>query len=136
MLVEFTPAKFAAMIADPKIVLWLAEAAEGPGGFIDSRLDARNEHLPDLRQAEVARLHILDRFARRGIGSALLHLGHAAAAQAGATALWLTMYSGNNRARAFYEALGWRKVGNWAFTLANKSYPNDVLAITVAPAAL
>lgn len=132
VLAEFTAAQFAGTIAAPATVFWLAEAPEGPVGFVHLRLGARTEHLRDAQQAEVSRLYLLDRFARRGLGRALLQRCHAAAAEAGATALWLTMYAGNDRARAFYHALGWRKVGDCAFTLADKSYPNDVLAIPVS----
>ncbi len=134
VLGEFTAARLAATLAAPATVFWLAEAAEGPVGFVDLRLGRCTEHVRDPRQAEVSRLYVLDRFARRGIGRALLQRCHASAVGADAIALWLTMYSGNTRARAFYHALGWRKVGDWAFTLGEKSYPNDVLAIPVAAA--
>lgn len=128
---EFTTANFTAALAVPENVFWLAEAAAGPVGFADLRLGARTDHLSDLQQAEVARLYVLNRFTRRGIGHALLRHCHTASARDGATALWLTMYSRNAHARAFYHALGWRKIGDWAFTLAGQSYPNDVLATTI-----
>jgi hypothetical protein len=44
------------------------------------------------------------------------------------------MYAGNDRARAFYLAQGWAQVGTLAFTLAGKSYPNDVFALHLLPA--
>jgi ribosomal protein S18 acetylase RimI-like enzyme len=131
VLAEFSPEKIAATLGATDTVFWVAEAAEGVVGFADLRLGARTWHLAAPRQAEVSRLYLLERFTRRGIGRALLQRCHTTAGQWGATALWLTMYAGNARARAFYQALGWRKVGDWAFTLADKSYPNDVLAAPV-----
>lgn len=131
VLGEFTATKLTAALADPQTVFWLAEATDGPVGFAHLRLGAHNEHVPDRRQAEVSRLYVLNRFSRRGLGRALLARCHTTAADSGATALWLTMYGGNDHARAFYRTLGWRKVGDWAFTLAGESYPNDVLAIAV-----
>ncbi|HLP03474.1 MAG TPA: GNAT family N-acetyltransferase [Opitutaceae bacterium] len=132
LLAEFNPERIAATIAAPDAVFWIAEAAEGMIGFAHLHLGARTEHLAAQRQAEVSRLYVLGRFARRGIGRALLQQCQAAAAQWGADALWLTMYTGNAKARAFYQALGWTKIGDWAFTLAGESYPNDVLALSLA----
>lgn len=129
---EFTMPAFATALADPEAAFWLAEAADGPVAFVDLRLGARTPSVTDLRPAEVARLYVLERFARRGIGHALLQHCHATAAAAGVTTLWLAMYAGNDRARTFYHALGWRKVGDLAFRLGGQSYPNDVFAIAVA----
>ncbi len=134
VLAEFTAPAIAAAIAKPDAVFWVAESTEGIVGFADLRLGARSEHLSAAQQAEVARLYVLDRFARQGIGRTLLAHCRTTAADHGATALWLSMYAGNDRARAFYLAQGWTKVGTLAFNLAGKSYPNDVFALNLPPA--
>lgn len=132
ILAEFNHAKLAATLAAPDTVLFVAEAHDRLLGFVDLRLGKSTDHLASaVRQAEVSRLYILNRFARRGIGRALLGQCHTTAAGFGTTALWLTMYGANERARAFYRALGWQKVGDTHFILDGKSYPNDVLVLPV-----
>ena len=135
VLAEFTASAMGAALARPGTAFWIAEASEGLVGFADLRLGARSVHLAAAHQAEVARLYVLERFARRGIGRTLLAHCRTTAAAHGATALWLSMYTGNDRARAFYLAHGWEKVGALSFQLADKSYPNDVLALHWPPAA-
>ncbi len=135
VLAEFTAPALAAALAAPGTTFWVAEASEGLVGFADLRLGVRTEHLATVHQAEVARLYVLPRFARQGIGRTLLAHCRTTATDHGATALWLSMYAGNDRARTFYLAQGWTKVGTLAFTLAGKSYPNEVLALHWPPAA-
>lgn len=131
VLAEFTAAVFAAAIAAPGAVFWVAETDGGLLAFGDLRLGERTGHLAAPDQAEVARLYVLERFARCGIGRTLLDLCRGSAVEAGVAELWLSVYAGNARARSFYDALGWRKVGDLAFELGGQAYPNDVLAFSL-----
>ncbi|HLP07767.1 MAG TPA: GNAT family N-acetyltransferase [Opitutaceae bacterium] len=129
VLREFTVAKTTELLASPANRLWLAEAEEGIVGFAHLRLHAPTEHLDAAQPAEVSRLYVLERFARRGIGRSLLERCRTSAAEEEANALWLTVYSGNPRARAFYQRLGWRKIGDTTFVLDGQAYANEVFAL-------
>lgn len=49
--------------------------------------------------------------------------------------LWLTAWSGNTRARAFYRALGYVDVGGTTYAFEGNSYANRVLVKEVAAGA-
>jgi ribosomal protein S18 acetylase RimI-like enzyme len=62
-------------------------------------------------RAEVKFLYVDNRFQRRGLGRALLDRMRRAMAAAGFPGIALAVVVGNDRAIAFYEALGGRQIG-------------------------
>ncbi|MDF9833214.1 putative N-acetyltransferase YhbS [Ereboglobus sp. PH5-5] len=72
---------------------------------------------------------MLERFTRQGVGSRLLRhaTGHAFAA--GATAVWLSAWAGNQRAIDFYKKHNWLHVGETSFMLGAVAHPNHIFAI-------
>ena len=47
--------------------------------------------------------------------------------RSGSEALWLTVWSGNTRALAFYNASGYLDVGTSTYTFQGNSYENRVM---------
>lgn len=129
VLAEFTERRMAERIASADAFVWVAEADGGLVGFADMSLSQRSELLPDARQAEIARLYVLERFTRKGIGKTLLQRCAQTAFERGAAVIWLSVWSGNERALAFYRGQGWTRVGGITFTLGAAAYPNDVFAL-------
>ncbi|WP_277509767.1 GNAT family N-acetyltransferase [Ereboglobus sp. PH5-5] len=107
----------------------MAETSDGIIGFADVTLPAATPSLPDAAQAEITRLYVLERFTRQGVGSRLLRhaTGHAFAA--GATAVWLSAWAGNQRAIDFYKKHNWLHVGETSFMLGAVAHPNHIFAI-------
>ena len=86
----------------------LAEAEGEPAGFI--RAGRVSEPLAEGADGHIFALYILERHQRRGIGRNLMGLAAAAWHKQGGKALSVGVLSANQRARAFYEALGARFV--------------------------
>jgi ribosomal protein S18 acetylase RimI-like enzyme len=78
-------------------------------------------------RVEIARLYVDTHAKRRGVGRALIeHL----AATAGDRPIELTVVADNLEARAFYQALGFQRIGARAFDFAGVSIPTLVLERT------
>ncbi len=79
---------------------------------------------PDSSPAEIETLYVLPRFQGQGVGRLLLE-----AIVAEYASVELTVWDENSRAIAFYEAFGFRKVGESFFELnENERYRNFRLA--------
>jgi ribosomal protein S18 acetylase RimI-like enzyme len=89
---------------------WIAVHADGRVlGFVAGG-PPRDEDVP-LPAAEVYAIYVQPEAWRNGAGRALLETAVAHWSTRGATTLVLWVFEDNARARAFYEALGWRADG-------------------------
>lgn len=131
---EHAVEKYRAWLDDGRTAIWLAEAEPGaaPVGYLV--LTA-----PDLPRAEVRpgdlevkRVYLLHRFQGAGIGRRLMEEARRHAAAQGAERLLLGVYSGNAAAIAFYERLGYRKIGTREFRVGRNGYHDFILARGVA----
>ena len=88
---------------------WLAQRDGRPVGFVSSG-PPRDEDVP-LSTAEVHAIYVLPEAWRGGVGRALLETatGHWRARGSGTLVLWVL--EDNDRARRFYEAMGWQPDG-------------------------
>lgn len=125
--------KYAAYLRDPASVVWIAEVAPGgaPVGYLV--LTTPDLPLPDLtsRDAEVKRVYLLNRFQGAGIGRQLMRTAEAHAKTESRRRLLLGVYSGNADAIAFYEKLGYRKVGTRRFNVGDNTYDDLVMALSL-----
>jgi diamine N-acetyltransferase len=128
VLEHFTEQRVRAAILEPDTRYWVAEASGGILGFVEFRRGVRTHCLSDLRQAEVSRLYVLERFTRHGIGRGLLDRCREDAKSFGASAMWLSVYSENARAMDFYRSSGWRLAGETGFLLGGVNYLNYVFS--------
>lgn len=129
VLAEFTEPRIRQHLARPGTTLWLAETDTGIVGFADVTAPAITPALPDTVQAEITRLYVLERFTRQGIGEKLLHHTAAHAFASGATAVWLSVWTGNQRAIDFYKKQNWLHVGETSFPLGGTAHPNHIFAL-------
>ena len=82
---------------------------------------------PGGTDAELVRLYVQRPFQGKGLGTDLLHRAEEAAAHQGVGALWLSAWSGNRIALAFYRANGYRTAGTSEYVFEDRSYETDVL---------
>lgn len=122
--------RFDERLREPHRRCLLAEehASAGLLGFAEVRLDTRAAPDGGVTGAELVRLYVQPRWQHAGLGRRLLREAEDAAAAAGAAHLWLTAWSGNDRARAFYAALGYEDVGESRITFQGRAYENRVFA--------
>ena len=76
---------------------------------------------------ELVRLYVQPAAQRAGLGRRLLRESELICEGSGSDILWLTVWSGNTRALAFYRALGYVDVGASTYTFQGNSYENRVM---------
>ena len=75
---------------------------------------------------ELVRLFVHPRAHRQGIGAALLGRAEGFARERGAPTLWLTAWSGNVEARAFYARQGYEDIGETRYVFEDQAYENRI----------
>jgi ribosomal protein S18 acetylase RimI-like enzyme len=120
----FTPENILALMADPSVVLLVAEAEANLAGYIVMRFDSYHADVP----IEIETLYVQDSFAGRGIGSALLTRARGIAmAKTGDRAIWLVVNSRNEKAISFYRSRGMTQDGIASFELGGIKHENKVM---------
>jgi diamine N-acetyltransferase len=122
-LAGYSPDAFAPRLADPAMSFVLAEAAGHLIGFAEVH-HASACPADAHANAELVRLYVQQPFQRQGVGAGLLRRAEERAHAAGADALWLSAWCGNERALAFYPALGYKDVGGAEHVIEGRAYPN------------
>jgi len=94
---------------NPEMCAWMAELDGIPAGFVSCG-PPRDADLA-RPTAEVYAVYVRPDLIRRGVGRALLGRAVGQLLADGATDLVLWVFERNAPARAFYEAMGWRRDG-------------------------
>ena len=133
---SFSTATMQALIEHTDTVLRVAERQGHLIAFAQLTLGARPggaPSLPSVLPVELDRLYVQEPVTGQGLGRALLGDAEAQVLARGATSLWLTVWVGNARARAFYAALGYADVGQAWFEMDDLRYENRVLSKSLKP---
>ena len=134
----YSPDAFTARFVQPATHFLLAERSGHLLGFAEISLTSSLPDAPPnasiVNGAELARLYVQRPFKRLRIGGALLRRAEALAADNAASCLWLTAWSGNAPACAFYAASGYSDVGATHYMIEGNTYENRVFvkALTTA----
>jgi ribosomal protein S18 acetylase RimI-like enzyme len=125
--------KYRGWLSDADSVVWLAEVPPGGGPVGYLVLTKPDLPLADLgpEDLEVKRVYLFHRFQGRGLGAQLMDAAAAEARRRGKRRLLLGVYSKNEAAIAFYERLGYRRVGERPFQVGHNTYHDFVLALTL-----
>jgi diamine N-acetyltransferase len=122
-LAGYSPEAFAPRLADGDTSFVLAEAAGHLVGFAE--LHRASACPADARaRIELVRLYVQRPFQRQGIGAQLMKHAEQRARAGGADALWLSAWCGNERALAFYPAMGYKDVGAAEHVIEGRAYAN------------
>lgn len=113
--------------------LWLAEAdpSGAPLGYLVLAAATLPVEHPRADDLEVKRIYLLRQYHGQGIGKRLMAEAIRCATQAGASRLLLGVYSRNDAAVAFYEHLGFQRVGNRWFRVGEHDYDDFVMALAL-----
>jgi ribosomal protein S18 acetylase RimI-like enzyme len=120
-------------LADGAKRLWLAEAEGGaPVGYAVSA--PPDLPLPDLgpHDIEVKRIYVLHRFHGGGVGWRLMQAALDEARRVGRRRALLGVYSGNAQAIAFYERVGFRRVGERKFRVGETWCDDFIFGMMIA----
>lgn len=128
VLTQFTPQRFEHCINSTRHRVIVAEQGEHLLGYALLDFDSYQPAVPHT-STELQSLYVLPRFARQGIGSALLHAcANAAQDQAADATYWLSVNSQNHNALAFYASHQFEQYGTLFFELDSVRYANQILA--------
>ncbi|MDR3763284.1 MAG: GNAT family N-acetyltransferase [Acidobacteriota bacterium] len=120
---ELTPARFGEYLADPNLVLLLAEDDGAPVGYLMLALRSVQElaaaHADAATLGELRKLYVDPAHHGRGAAQELMHAALQVLQDSGAAAVWLSTYSLSLRAHAFYTRQGFVKVGEKLFQVGS-----------------
>ncbi len=128
--VQHAASQYAAWLADAKYRLCLAEVKGAPVGFVVLSP-------PDLPVAvtqddiELKRIYLLHRFQGGGLGRALLEWSAVQARMMGKKRLLLGVKADNTAALAFYERVGFVRVGERKFLVGNMWCDDYILSLSL-----
>jgi diamine N-acetyltransferase len=123
----YSPGAFEKRLQEPGVEISLATSGDYLVAFLD--LDSTTKcPASSVHGIEVLRLYVQSPFQRSGVGRHLMLLAERKALERDAPHIWLTAWSGNTRALAFYPALGYRDVGSTQYIIEGKTYENRVFA--------
>lgn len=116
-------------IGDPTRVVWIAEDRDGCAiGYAMLRLGGDEPGIVGDQPAEVQRIYADPAWHGRGVGAALMGacIDHAVASAC--DVIWLGVWERNPRAIAFYEKMGFVKVGRHTFLVGRDVQHDFVMA--------
>ena len=123
----YSQESFAARLADPNTRFILAEVNGHLVAFAEVAF-GRVCPEPGIAQVEIARLYVQRHFQRLGIGQTLVRGAERLATEHGLESVWLTAWSGNIPALAFYPAVGYRDIGVTTYVIEGQGYENRIFA--------
>ena len=126
---QHAPQVYASWLANPACGCWLAEADTGGAPVGYQVLGPPDLALADLSadDVEIKRLYLLHRFQRRGLGRLLMDVAGDWARERGCRRLLLGVYSRNLPALAFYDRVGFTRVGERHFRVGANDYFDYIL---------
>ena len=129
---EHTPDRYRAMLQDDHFVILIAKVGENLAGLA---LLVQAPAPPEIKSAamlELRRFYIDPAYHGRGVSNVLMQAVLAVAAQRGEPSLWLSAFSGNGRAIAFYKRWGFYIAGEHDF-IVGTDRQRDYLMLYEAP---
>lgn len=130
VLNNYSPDAFSVRLMEQDTTFVIAERGGCSLGFCEV---ARSRQCPvaaAVGKVELVRLYVQRSSQRLGLGRALMGRAEMLAMEASADSLWLTAWTGNAQALAFYHALGYNAVGATAYAFEDQIYENKVLVKT------
>lgn len=122
---------FAAEIADPANVWFVAEVADETAGYAKLATGPAHHSVTGEAPIEISRLYAEQRFHGRGVGRALIDACFEEARRRHARTVWLGVWEHNHRAIAFYEKCGFVRCGATTFLLGKDVQTDDVMSVTL-----
>ncbi|HEX8926034.1 MAG TPA: GNAT family N-acetyltransferase, partial [Terriglobales bacterium] len=119
MAKELTPERFRAYLEDDRVVILVAETPLGLAAYAHLARESSNAQVQSPLQCEVRRFYVDAAYHGRGVADVLMTEALACLADGGEGAVWLSVFSGNERAIAFYKRWGFQIVGTQYFLVGS-----------------
>jgi ribosomal protein S18 acetylase RimI-like enzyme len=129
-LAGHTPVHWRDQLESGEFVVRLVEEGDELAGFI--KLGPLRLPVEAQGQAvELRQLYVLGPWQGSGAARALMDWGMAAARRRGADELYLSVFTGNHRARRFYARYGFEEVGPYAFMVGNQADEDLIMRLAL-----
>lgn len=115
----YTPEKLGKELRNPDSSFYILKSEAEILGYLKLNINgAQSEDLAE-NSLEVERIYIRSKHLRHGYGQKLLQFAEKEANRKAKRAIWLGVWEHNERAKAFYEKMGFKKVGAHDFYLGS-----------------
>lgn len=128
---HFQVPAIAALLLDPRCTTLLAESGRHLAGYAVLRAGTTPPCVTGANPLQLERFYLGAEATGRGEGARFLRAVQAEARILGALTLWLGVYHRNARAIGFYEARGFRRVGERDFPFGGTIFVDPVYAVMV-----
>ena len=125
---NFTAKLLEEQIADDSATFLLGSIANRFIGYTHVRLSVAPACVAGPDPVELSRLYLEQSFHGQGYGSALMRASLCEARARNGQTLWLSVYSENIKARAFYVAMGFLEIGARDFLFGGRIYNDPVMS--------
>jgi GNAT superfamily N-acetyltransferase len=124
---SFQLAAVRAELKKPTTHFWLAEHGQATVGML--KMNPAQPPIAGLgkRPVELSRLYLEKDWIGKGVGSALMEYGQTWAAQGKHDICWLMVWTGNQKALAFYRRWGFEVAGTMNYQVGQSTLPAYVM---------
>jgi tRNA (guanine37-N1)-methyltransferase len=112
---ELPPSRFRTLLEDPNLIVLLAEASQRVVAYMVVARCSLHPELSSSASAEFRKLYLDPAHHGTGLADALMHCALSILQSEGPRPIWLSVFSENPRAIAFYKKWGFEVVGTQEF---------------------
>ena len=123
----FQPSKILNEINTLDSHFFMVEIDERPAAYLKVNLKDAQTDLDDSTALEIERIYVLEVFKGMGIGKYLMNYAFKMANNNVCPYVWLGVWEHNDKARRFYDALGFYKIGSHLFMMGDDPQKDDIL---------
>jgi len=130
---EYTyhPDKIAKSLERENNVFFLALVENVPVGFAKVKKYSLNDQIESIAQMELQKIYVLSYYHGSGAGQALLDAVVDLACKVQPDFLWLDTHVSNNKAIRFYERNGFKKSGEYYFTIGTQTFQYHLMSLPI-----
>ena len=128
----YDPVKLAKSFRKENNIYLLAFADELPVGFAKIKRHSLNDQIASGAQMELQTIYILPEWHGYGVGTSLLKEVRNIAREIYPDYIWLDTHVSNESAIRLYEKNGYKKMGNYFFTIGTQTFEYYLMGLPVA----
>lgn len=131
----FSPKKQTTEISDSSNLFLIAEIEGRIFGYAQLSSGNQTPEITSKNPVELVRIYLLPEFIGKGLGSTLMNACLQEARSKNHDMIWLGVWEQNERAIAFYEKWGFKKIGTQQFTLGADIQTDWIMGLDLSNAA-
>lgn len=124
---DLTAECFRGWIVDPNALLFVAETANHICGYALVLRSSPNPQVEGSAPAELKKFYVAPAHHGRGVADQLMRQALEHLERDRLAVVWLSVFSGNPRAIAFYERWGFQIVGTWEFLVGTDRQKDSLM---------